>query len=100
MGLLQGIKDLLSLVQRLTGQRARNRLKLLLCSRALSGRGRPRRPKRRYKNPESLSFLALGDLQDLIDLNVSQNLNPSAGPAQLNFFDSCVTAQAEMDALI
>src|SRR5882762_7274269 len=57
-------------------------------------------PKAPLQELESLSFRALGDLQDLIGLNVSQNLNPSAGPAQFNFFDSCVTAQAEMDALI
>src|SRR6266853_202311 len=57
-------------------------------------------PRVLLQRAESLSFLALSDLQDLIGLDVLQNLNPSAGPAQLNFFDSCVTAQPKMDALI
>src|ERR1700682_5266516 len=57
-------------------------------------------PRAPLEEPKSLSFLALDDLQDLIGLNVLQNLNPSAGPAQLNFFDSCITAQPKMDALI
>src|ERR1700730_17027627 len=57
-------------------------------------------PRALLQKAESLSFLALGDLQDLIGLDVLQNLNPPAGPAQLNFFDSCITAQPKMDALI
>src|SRR5258708_8390607 len=56
IGLLQGIKDLLSLVQRLTRQRAGNRLKPLLCSRALSGRGQARRPECCYKNQNRFHF--------------------------------------------
>src|ERR1700757_185055 len=63
-------------------------------------RQRPSTAPRVLQKAESLSFLALGDLQDLIGLNVLQNLNPPAGPAQLNFFDSCITAQPKMDALI
>src|ERR1700730_366465 len=44
--------------------------------------------------------LPFRDLQDLIGLDVSQDLQRSAGPAQFNFLDQRIASQSKVRALV